>query len=547
MFAAFLWLLSILPVALVILTAGVRYVRTVDQKRWDKRREGFIVTLPAGLEVDRLQAWIRHINGTYKPGLARLKGIPTYVLHITATAASTTHRIDLPHEHADALVAQLRGLMPGAIVRPDSGPEKEPWDYVLELAHSNPGRTLSVHDAELLSTGILHSFHPLYRGEAVSIQIVLSPAVPEPPPSRDGTHQSHEFGWRPMFSRLLYGSAASKDEIEDRRAKLSEPNVLAAIRIAARAETPKKAKHLTERVKSAYANPDNHATHIKERHHFMQWFPLTREILHRRFIAANAPLTFPSQFTVTELASLMGWPLGDVHAPGLPQGHSRQLPATEEVARAGVGNRTIGISNFQGQERSLAVSVKNRSRHVHVVGQTGSGKTTLLLNLIVQDIESGSGVVVIDPKSDPEGNLFSRVLNSIPKSRLDDVIVVDVNDVEYPVGFNVLQGNPSVVTSNIQSFFEHLYPEDARMVNVRKSFFHVLMTLMTTTGVPGPLTLADIEAVCTQPRRKKSSAVWSSTAYQATTGLRVSGANARTRVCLGPPNTSRPSSTVSGS
>ena len=487
-----------------IAMTGVRYVRTTDQKYHDGQRDSFIVTVPQGLEFDRLNEWIRHVNATYKPGLSRYKGIPTCVFSIVATAASTTHRIDLPHSHADALVAQLRGIIPGTVVRPDSGAEKEPWRYVRELAHSNPGRTLDIQNAELFASGILHSFHPLYRSEAVSIQIIVSPAVPQAPPAKDEVHMTHDFSWGAIIRRFWFGSAASKAEVADRADKLAEPNLLGMIRIASRAETEAQAKHLVERVVGAYASADNHATHIKHRHAFMQWFETTRKILHRRFIEGHAPLAFGSQFTVAELGALMGWPLGETYAPGLPQGHARQLPATEEVARTG---RVIGISNFEGQQRSLAVSAKNRSRHMQVVGQSGSGKTTLLHNLITQDLEAGSGIIVIDPKDEPDGNLFDRILNSIPDGRTidgkptpdrrDDVIIVDVNDVEYPVGFNVLQGDPSVVTSNIQAFFEHLYPEDARRVDVRKSFFHVLMTVMLTKGVPGPLTLADVEALCT--------------------------------------------------
>ena len=57
---------------------------------------------------------------------------------------------------------------------------------------------------------------------------------------------------------------------------------------------------------------------------------------------------------------------------------------------------------------------------MQVVGQSGSGKTTLLHNLITQDLEAGSGIIVIDPKDEPDGNLFDRILNSIPDGRTID-------------------------------------------------------------------------------------------------------------------------------
>ena len=63
-------------------------------------------------------------------------------------------------------------------------------------------------------------------------------------------------------------------------------------------------------------------------------------------------------------------------------------------------------------------------QHLHVLGPTGTGKSTLLLNLIVQDIAAGRGVVVIDPK----GDLVEEVLRRVPEERADDVVVLDPAD-----------------------------------------------------------------------------------------------------------------------
>ena len=53
-----------------------------------------------------------------------------------------------------------------------------------------------------------------------------------------------------------------------------------------------------------------------------------------------------------------------------------------------------------------------------MIGKSGTGKTTLLRNLIVQDIEAGHGVAVIDP----HGDLATELLDCIPKHRTDDVV-----------------------------------------------------------------------------------------------------------------------------
>jgi type IV secretory pathway TraG/TraD family ATPase VirD4 len=68
------------------------------------------------------------------------------------------------------------------------------------------------------------------------------------------------------------------------------------------------------------------------------------------------------------------------------------------------------------------------------LGPTGVGKSTLIANMALQDIESGAGVVLVDPK----GDLVTDVLARIPEQRRDDVIVLDPAATDRPVGFNLL-------------------------------------------------------------------------------------------------------------
>src|SRR5262249_19191241 len=157
-----------------------------------------------------------------------------------------------------------------------------------------------------------------------------------------------------------------------------------------------------------------------------------------------------------ELVALLGWPIGSPQIAGLPQARARHLPATESIGRQG---RVIAVSNFPGAERPLALSVADSCKHLHVCGPTGTGKTGLLANLAAQDMAAGHGMVVIEGKGGDEG-LFSRCLERVPKARLDDVIVLDVTDVEYPVAFNVLsEGRPRVVVEELCALFEYLYRE----------------------------------------------------------------------------------------
>src|SRR3954447_16957866 len=67
---------------------------------------------------------------------------------------------------------------------------------------------------------------------------------------------------------------------------------------------------------------------------------------------------------------------------------------------------------------------------------TGTGKTTLLKNMLVQDIERGEGLCVIDPL----GVFADELLDLIPAHRLQDVTYFNPADAAFPIGYNVLGG-----------------------------------------------------------------------------------------------------------
>lgn len=96
----------------------------------------------------------------------------------------------------------------------------------------------------------------------------------------------------------------------------------------------------------------------------------------------------------------------------------------------------MGTREEWGYERPFGLSAKDRRQHLYVVGKSGTGKTTLLRNMILQDIEAGRGVGVIDP----HGDLATDLLDHIPRRRAEDVVYFDPADAEHPVGMNPLAG-----------------------------------------------------------------------------------------------------------
>jgi hypothetical protein len=110
-----------------------------------------------------------------------------------------------------------------------------------------------------------------------------------------------------------------------------------------------------------------------------------------------------------------------------------------------------------GQTRTVSLHQDDRSCHTYIVGKTGVGKSTLLRNLLVQEIELGRGVGLIDP----HGDLAREVVDCIPSRRIDDVVYFNPTDINYPCGINVLRTGhpPDLVASAIVGALKNIWKE----------------------------------------------------------------------------------------
>jgi hypothetical protein len=118
----------------------------------------------------------------------------------------------------------------------------------------------------------------------------------------------------------------------------------------------------------------------------------------------------------------------------------------------------VGLRDgWGGHDTLFSLSPADRRHHVYAIGQTGSGKTTLLRNLIIQDIEAGRGVGIVDP----HGDLAHELLDLIPSARTGDVIYFDPADDAYPIGLNLLDANasPHLVASGIVGALKSVWRE----------------------------------------------------------------------------------------
>ncbi len=138
-----------------------------------------------------------------------------------------------------------------------------------------------------------------------------------------------------------------------------------------------------------------------------------------------------------ELVSLAHLPSASVRVPQLKREDARTKAAPHIVHGHPF---TLGENSHAGKTTPVTLGAETRSQHCYVIGASGTGKSTLLLNLILQDIERGEGLAVLDP----HGDLIDEILGRIPERRHGDVVLLDPSDEAFPVGFNVLQAHSEV-------------------------------------------------------------------------------------------------------
>lgn len=188
------------------------------------------------------------------------------------------------------------------------------------------------------------------------------------------------------------------------------------------------------------------------------------------------------RFPLATLDGLMGI---EVHAA-----RSRPIPRElADLATASEPDRLrVGENLALGQRQPVFFSDRDRRQHTYVVGQTGTGKTTLLRTMILNDIAAGRGLAVIDP----HGDLYQELLAHIPRERWDDVVLLDPTDVEYPVGFNLLdcKGEDArhFVVREMRSIMEKLmvdqYGPGAREWAGPRFFLHMQMNMLLAMSDP---------------------------------------------------------------
>jgi hypothetical protein len=215
--------------------------------------------------------------------------------------------------------------------------------------------------------------------------------------------------------------------------KISKPLYGVTVRLLTQASQPNEAQNLLQSVNASLVALSKSRTN--------QLHPLSDEeysIENRLLdIELRQSHRFGMLLNSRELATLAHFPNPTMVSSRLV----RDIKRTKALPQSVIGhNYVLGTNVHQGIEQLATLSPEQRSAHLHIIGATGTRKSSMLLHLINQDIHNGEGVAVLDP----HGDLIENILPYIPKERINDVVVIDPNDREFPVAFNILSAHSEI-------------------------------------------------------------------------------------------------------
>jgi hypothetical protein len=351
--------------------------------------------------------------------LSALSGAPSrtrLIFMLSATAAGIEHYAAVTENAADALAGELRAAIPSLRMDATEAPElararRQRW----QLA---PAATaLRCEPAEPIIASLLASAFPLQAGEELHLAWHLQPAIRPP---YTGTEQP----------------AARAQALRQKRAL---PGLDGYAELNVTASDGRRAHHLLSRTGSVLRSLNSPFGGLVGES--VRWGQLMRLLGRRgRF------------YSVKELAAVITWPVGAPETPGLTLTASKRLLPDAKLPRTG---RVLGVTDFAGIKREVAITPTASTRGLYLLGPTGSGKTSLIKNLVKDDLEQNRGVCVVETN----GDLITDLLDIIPERRIDEVVLLDPTDTEYAVGFNPFAGSAdaSLIADQIGELFERLW------------------------------------------------------------------------------------------
>jgi hypothetical protein len=481
MTAALVILLGGMAISTVILVA-----RFIDAQSWADSLRAYQLRMPANLTADDVTRWLMTVAAATHPASWSLLPMPPISLEVESSPSGIAYYFLVAASAEDKMLSGLRAALPGIRIEEDAAylARNHRFQVAAEARLTSRARPLAADRATGTSTALLAALQPVPAGCIVRLSWTLTSAG-TPRPVRTAQPGSD---WTPFL--IESEAPADADAVRALRLKQGQPLLRTTGRLGVSATNRAQAYKLLGKIW-----PVLHAANSPGVRLVRRWLP--SPTVDGRMRRRTLPLTtWPMLANAEELTALLALPIGGVQLPGLSLGTARQLPPAPHVARRGA---VLGVSNYPGMaDRSIALKTADRLMHQYIVGPTGSGKSALITHLAVQDFTNGYGGAVFDPK----GDLIADILARLPDEHHDRLIVLDAQDRQRPVGFNLL-GNVrdeverELTVDNVLHIFRSIWADfwGPRTDQVLRAALTTLASARATDG--SRFTLCELPALLT--------------------------------------------------
>jgi len=157
-----------------------------------------------------------------------------------------------------------------------------------------------------------------------------------------------------------------------------------------------------------------------------------------------------------ELTSIFHFPTPLFSTPNIKSVKAKNSTPPTDLPREGL---LLGYNEYREEKKDIRIKSDDRRRHAYIIGQTGTGKSALLSNMVLQDINNGEGIGLLDP----HGDLVDDVLSKVPKERIEDIVLFDPTNLERSVGLNMLEYDirfpeqKTFIVNEMINIFDKLY------------------------------------------------------------------------------------------
>lgn len=284
-------------------------------------------------------------------------------------------------------------------------------------------------------SGLFSVISKIAEGEQVWVQIVINPV-------NESTKYHFTRSWAMRFARWrsvfhikdwFRTKGKEEDSIRTKRKRLAnekfgEPPFDTVVRCAYIAKDSTIAKRKLEAVINSFYQLNE--TDIQE---FKA--SATTTSVHFVDLYRKRSLSGSHKMGAKELATLYHYPNAD-HTPHIVHVLAKKSEPPQDLPKEKTDTVSLfGVTNYHNNFVPFGIKRSDRRRHLYTVGKSGSGKSKFLELLIKSDFETGQGVAVLDP----HGDLVDAVMRYIPENRINDVVLFDPSDTEFPIAFNPLE------------------------------------------------------------------------------------------------------------